>query len=664
MEEVLNYLKKKKSKGANLEELKNLFGEEVHLYLNTLQEKGKIAEIKKNNFISLAKTPFFIGKAFLKGKNLYIETDREEFFFTTNRLNIMEGDLVLLKRERKTVRIFKILKRFQKKLVGFYLGGKEFVPINKVKEKFSLIKAIPYPKSSMIETEIILYPDMRRDGVLALKSYIGKYLDTPSEAKAFCISKNLPFDFPEQVLNENFKIIEKKDLKERLDLRREEIFTIDPEDAKDFDDALSLRKENGILILGVHIADVTHYLKEGTLTDREAQMRVETIYFPTIAIHMLPPILSEDLCSLKEKKERLTLSVFMHFTKKGRLLKTEIFKSIIKSKKRFTYGEVEDVLKGKKSRFKDTIEKMQDLSEILKEKRIKRGSLEFEFLELKFLYDENKNFKGVEPLQKLKSHSIVEEFMLYANKEVARFLFNKNIPFLYRIHSKPDPFKLEELKNLCQRMGLPFPVNPQQPTPKMLQKILEKWKSSKDGLYFQELLLRSLPRAIYSPKRELHFALNFPLYCHFTSPIRRYADVIVHRALKCALSNKEYERNDLQNLAEHLNKISKEKEELERDFLEYKILQTIKGKEGEITKGTIVSIIDSGFFVFLDEYFISGFLPFSSFSDSYIIPYKLEQRAKDTRGKYNFKIRDGIKVKISKVDPFKRHLSLEFYSVS
>lgn len=147
----------------------------------------------------------------------------------------------------------------------------------------------------------------------------------------------------------------------------------------------------------------------------------------------------------------------------------------------------------------------------------------------------------------------------------------------------------------------------------MLQDVLKEWKKLKDGLYFQELLLRSLPRAIYSPKKDLHFALNFPLYCHFTSPIRRYADVIVHRAGKCALSNKKYERKDLQNLAEHLNKISKEKEEMERDFLEYKILQTLKGKEREVLKGTIVSIIDSGFFVFLDDYFISGFLPFSFF---------------------------------------------------
>lgn len=659
MEEVLNYLKKKKNKGANLEELKNIFGEDVHISLNILQDKGKVAEIKRNNFISLAKTHFLVGRAIVKGKNLYIETEREEFFFSINKLRIMDGDLVLLKRERKGVRTLKILRRFHKKLIGFYLGEKEFVPINKVKEEFSLIKPLPYPIGSIIETEIILYPDIKRNGILALKSYIGKYLDTSSESKAFCVSKNLPFDFPEEVLNENFKI--KKDYKNRIDLRKEEIFTIDPEDSKDFDDAISLRKENENLILGVHIADVTHYLKEGTLTDREAQKRAETIYFPTIAVHMLPQPLSENLCSLKEKKDRLTISVFMHFTKKGKLLKTEIFKSVINSKKRFTYEEVEDILKGAKSPFKNTLRKMEEFFEVLKEKRMKRGSLEFEFLELKSIYDENKNFKGVEPLQRLKSHSIVEEFMLCANKEVARFLFNKNLPFLYRIHSKPDPFKLEDLKKLCQRMGLSFPVNPQDPTPKMLQKVLEEWKKSKDGLYFQELLLRSLPRAIYSPKRELHFALNFPLYCHFTSPIRRYADVIVHRALKCALSNKKYERKDLPSLAEHLNKISKEKEELERDFLEYKILQTLKGKEREVLKGTIVSIIDSGFFVFLDDYFISGFLPFSSFSETYLIPYKGEQRVKDPRGKYNFKIRDEIKVKISKVDPFKRQLSLQFY---
>lgn len=658
MNEILNYLQNKKIKGASIFELESLFGKEVREKLETLKIEKKIVEIKKNFFITLKKSPFSIGRVYLKGKNVFIEDEREEYFFQSNPLKLMEGDIVLLKRERGFVRVLKILERAEKKLIGFYLGEKNFIPLKRLKEEFQLKSPLNLPYGSIIETDIIFYPERKRKGVVSFKNFLGNFGNTKQEIYAFCLSRNLPFNFPEKVLKEAKETKKEKNLLERVDFTEKEIFTIDPKDAKDFDDGISLEEDGENLILGVHIADVSHYIRENSEIDREAFLRAETIYFPTLAVHMLPPLLSENLCSLKEKENKLAVSVLMYFNKDGKHLKTEFLKSVINSKKRFTYEEVEEILKGKKSKFGKTLKRMENLSEILKEKRMKKGGLEFEFPEIEMEYDRAGNFIGVLPLQRLKSHSIVEEFMLFANREVARFLFRKNYPFLYRIHPKPDPMKLLDLKIVCQKFGFDFPVNLDEPTPKMLQNVLNKWKNEKDSPYLQELLLRALQRAIYSPKRDIHFALNFETYCHFTSPIRRYADIIVHRSLKNALKGIKYERNDLEMVSQHLNNKAKEIEDIERDFLEYKILQLLAGKEGEVLEGIVVSVIESGIFIFLPEYFITGFMPFSSIREIYFIPDKTEQSVRTAGKNFHLKIRDSVLVKIVEVNPFRRSLRL------
>ncbi len=661
MKNIIDYFKKKKDKTANLFELINFFGKGVEKFLKELQNKGEIVEIRKNFFIYLKNTPFLLGKVYLQGKGILVETKEGYYFFNLNPLKLMAGDLVLLKKEKRGLRIFKILERAYKKLVGFYLGEKLFLPIMKKSEEFVLKDEVKLPKGTIIETEILVYPNKNKKGLVKLKNVLGSYGDEDAEIIGFCKSRNLSIDFPEEVLKEAGGIKEKFSLRERDDFTKEEIFTIDPKNAKDFDDAISLKEEGDFFVLGVHIADVSHYVKENTSMDNEAVKRGETLYFPSRAIHMLPPKLSENICSLKEGKKKFCVSLLIYFDKKWKHLKTEIRESIIKSKKRFIYEEVEEILKGRKSPFSKTLKKMEELSEFLKEKRIRRGSLEFEFPEFELIYGEDGKIREVAPLYRLKSHSIVEEFMLFANREVARYLYNKNYNFLYRIHEKPDPFKLMDLKVLVQRWGFDFPVNVDEPTPKMLQRILKEWKNLEEGVYFQELLLRSLPRAIYSPIRDIHFALNFNLYCHFTSPIRRYADLLNHRVLKKAMRNEKIEISNLKELAEGLNEKSRVKEEIERDFLEYKILQILKEREGEVFIGTIVSVLDSGFFVFIPRYFVTGFLPFSSFKNNFIIAYKGEQRAGDLKGRYSFKLRDEIKVKIKEVEPLKRRLTLDYY---
>jgi len=353
-----------------------------------------------------------------------------------------------------------------------------------------------------------------------------------SVARAF----NLPTHFPAEVLQEAKRVssaISAAEYHHRLDLRDLPCFTIDPEDAKDFDDAVSLAYlPDGNYQLGVHIADVSHYVKEGSALDREALKRGTSVYLVNEVIPMLPEKLSNDVCSLKPHEDRLTYSVFVKLTRQGTVKDYEIGKSVINSKRRFTYEEVQRILDSGKGEYADILRGMHMLSRILLEKRLREGGIDFETVETKFRFDSDGYPLEIVKKVRLDSHRLVEEFMLLANQTVAKHIGmihrgDPRNPFIYRVHDLPDPDKLRDLSNFVGKFGHKLHLNGA--NAKAIERLIESVKGTPEEYLINEVAIRSMAKAIYSEKNIGHFGLGFNYYTHFTSPIRRYPDLVVHR---------------------------------------------------------------------------------------------------------------------------------------
>jgi ribonuclease R len=502
-----------------------------------------------------------------------------------------------------------------------------------------------------------------------IEEILGSAGEVHAEMASVARQFQLPATFPKEVLAESEKIgeiIPQEEIRKRLDLRGSLCFTIDPEDAKDFDDAVSLRVlDDGNYELGVHIADVSHYITKASMLDREALQRGTSVYLADDVIPMLPEKISNNICSLRPHVDRLTYSAIMIVTQRGIVKDYRIEKSVIHSKRRFTYEKVQKIIESGKGDHADTVRMMHKLSQILLKKRMKEGSVDFESVETKFLFDDDGKPAKIIKKLRLDAHRLVEEFMLLANQVVAKHvgLVKKEQhakPFIYRIHDTPSQDRLRDLAEFVHHLGFKLDVSGKV-TSASLQKLLNDVKGKEEENVVNEVAIRSMAKAIYSETNIGHFGLGFKYYTHFTSPIRRYPDLIVHRLLhdySGKITQKQREQ-----IAESIPYICKQSSERERIAMEaerasVKVMQVeyMKRHVGDEFHAIVSGVMKFGLFVEIVDLLVEGLIRVRDMEDDYYVYDEKNFALIGKRTKKRYRLGDKVNIKVVRVDPEEREI--------
>lgn len=482
---------------------------------------------------------------------------------------------------------------------------------------------------------------------------------------------NLVKEFPKDVEKDAGNLKISYDLKDRVDLRDKIIFTIDPVDAKDFDDAVSIEKnDDGTYLLGVHIADVSHYVNENSPLDKEALRRATSVYLVKNVIPMLPEKLSNELCSLKPDEERLTFSIFITLSKRFAVKGFEIRKSVIKSKRRFTYEEAQNILETKKGDFADELLLMYKISKAFTMLRMKDESLDFDSNEVKFTFNKKAEVEDIVVKERLDSMRLIEEFMLLANKCATLFVrdlskkLKISLPFVYRVHDIPNKDKMKDLSEFVKQFGYSINIDDKN----SLRKLLEAVKGKPEEFLINDLLIRTMAKAIYTTKNIGHYGLGFKDYTHFTSPIRRYPDLEVHRILydyiyneKEIVSKAEYYKKILPEICKQSSIMEQNAEQAERESIKLMQGEYISKHIGDEYDGIVSGIVQYGMFVEILDILVEGMIRFKEIEDDY---YEYDEKKHIARGRRNGRtFRAGQKVRIKVVRVNKENKKIDFVLV-
>lgn len=498
---------------------------------------------------------------------------------------------------------------------------------------------------------------------------LGKAGTSDIEMKAILINHGFQLDFPKAVLQESEQLSDKITAEEearRLDLREVLTFTIDPETAKDFDDALSFRYlENGELEVGVHIADVSHYVKPGTKLDEEAFERSTSVYLVDRVLPMLPEKLSNELCSLRPHEDKCTFSAIFTFDKNDKIIRHWFGKTLIHSNRRFAYEEVQEILDKGEGEYYDELNKLNQIAKKLRRQRFRKGAISFETEEVQFRLDEEGVPVEVYVKERKDAHLLIEDFMLLANREVATFISEKGkeqeIPFVYRVHDEPNLEKVEALARFAYEMGFEMKIRSPKDISKSYNQLAKAAEKNPALQLLEPLAIRTMAKAEYTTENIGHYGLAFENYTHFTSPIRRYSDVLVHRILELNLTPDLYHRVDKKPLEERCKHISMQERkamEAERESVKYKQVEYIEKHVGEEFAGYISGIMDRGFFVALKENFAEGMVGFETLDE----PFEIDESRLKMKGKKSgrvLKMGDEVTVRIAATNLEKRQIDMQ-----
>ena len=604
-----------------------------------------------------------------------VENGEDIYISSRNSNGAMDKDEILVQKiegNHKTEgQVVKVLKRNTKKVIGVFNKNNNFgfvVPINKKIEDVYIPKkqTIGYKNGVVVEAQITKYATTTSKAEGKIIRVIAGKRDDKSELKSLGISYGLDlmqdfsFDIKQELKNIPSKVND-DDITDRVDRTNERVFTIDASDAMDLDDAVQVKKQGDNYLLSVYIADVSHYVKDGSNLDKEAIYRGTSIYIPGTVIPMLPKKLSNGICSLNQGLKRLTLAIDILFDKKGNVIESNVFKSIIRVTKKMSYDNVYKVIIGENVKgymeYKDDIMQMKELAILLNKKRVESGSINFDIPETKVVLDENGNVVDIKPYEITIANKIIEEFMLAANMQIAEKFYFLDLPFIYRIHEKPDEEKLRDLNEVLNAYNIHIKAV-KNIHPKTLSDILDKVEDEEEKKIISSYMLRTLKLAKYSEECIGHFGLAAKYYCHFTSPIRRYPDLFIHRVISdyidsgYMLDDKKISKysSDAIEYAKSSSSAEKQATTIERDFDDlYKCIY-MNNYIGEEFEAVISNVTSFGIFVRLENT-VEGLISFDNINDlDYYIYDEKKHRLIGERTSKIFKIGDKLKVKLVKSD--------------
>lgn len=689
-EQLLHYMKEDATKPMSVKEIQEAFDwhsseetKQMMILLNELEDAGEIVRTRSNRYGIPEKMNLVKGivQTHQRGFAFILPENKEEddIFVPGVELNgAMHRDTVLVRVQRKSSgskpegTIVRILERGTEKVVGTYVKYRSYGMVEVDDKHIPNDILIPEDAENgavdghKVVVEITKYPEGRLSAEGKVVNILGHKNDPGVDILSIIHTHGLPGEFPEEVINDAQQVpdeITEEEIRGRRDLRDETIVTIDGADAKDLDDAVQVKQlENGNFELGVHIADVSYYVTEGSSIDKEAYERGTSVYLTDRVIPMIPHRLSNGICSLNPNVDRLTISCVMEINQKGEVISHDIFESVIRSKARMTYDEVRLILVEKdeetREKYKSLVpmfEKMEELALLLRKKRFRRGAIDFDFKEAKVEVDEDGKPTDVVVLERSIAERIIEEFMLCANETIAEHFHWLKLPFVYRIHEDPDSEKLESFLEFITSFGYVVKGKANMIHPRSLQQVLEEVKGEPEETVINTVLLRSMQQAKYDPTNVGHFGLASEFYTHFTSPIRRYPDLIVHRLIRENMkgyidSKRQSEwKEKLPEITKHASEMERRAVDAERDVDELKKTQYMEDKVGETFTGIVSGVANFGMFVQLENT-IEGLVHVSYLTDDY---YHFDEKAYALIGERTgkmYRIGDEVEVEVMNVD--------------
>lgn len=570
--------------------------------------------------------------------------------------------------------VISVLKRSQTHFVGSFKSYKNetVAYVDNLKSHFQikipLKETMDANSGEKVVVEVTKWPDGKKGDYWGkVTNKLGKESDNDIEMNAILINNGFMISFPEEVLKSSEHLdssIHQDTIKKRKDFRQTTTFTIDPDTAKDFDDALSIEYfENGHIEIGIHIADVSHFVKPGGVLDKEAFHRSTSVYLVDRVAPMLPEVLSNELCSLRPNEDKLCFSAVFEFNVDFKLIKEWFGKTIIHSDRRFTYEEAQEILENKRGPFSKELLTMNAIALVLRKEKFKHGAINFDVPELKFSLDETGKPIELYVKERKESHMLVEDFMLLANKKVAARIGKQNkgkeIPFVYRIHDVPDPDRVREFAKFALELGYKMDVENPKQIAKSFNALSNAAKTDELLQMLEPLAIRTMAKAVYSTENIGHYGLAFEYYTHFTSPIRRYADVLVHRILEQNLTSVyRVDKEDLEDKCKYISTQEKKAMDAERESIRYKQIEFLQDRIGQEFIGTVSGMIEKGVFVELKESRAEGLIAFKEFDEHFVVD---EGRYTATAKKTGtiLKRGDRIRVKLIEINLGARQIELE-----